>query len=793
MEEDIIFRFEIDQEQAIKDSVDLSKELDRLIAKQGELDTATEEGSIAYAENAASIRALKKEQQGLNKTIDDSIVTRTKEIKSIDQARANVRLLTKERNSLDITTEEGAKKQALLNAEIDKNNKFIKTNVDAYQQQKIGIGQYREGIVAAAGDLKIFGVNMNQVKAGLEQAKKGVDITKAGFSGFDGVIKASAIGVLLLAVTGIIAAFQKFDPLVDKVEQGLAALGAVVDVFTNRLIGLGKGALEVVIGYFEGVLNLWKAIGQFATGDWNKAADTAAHSFDRLAAGADTVKHSFDGMGNEMVDAAKQAAQLTAALQDLEDQQTAQILLNAEAEQQIGRLLLQSKNRTLSESARLKLIKEAGDIERANFEQNKKLAEEEYRIALEQYALKSGLSNKELELLMRNAEGREEIEAKAGQLDGKEIKRLTEMRAAITKLETDSINLQEKLQNRRDQLVDQEREKREKALKEAADFAKKQQDEMEKFITDGQKAQADESKQYFDGLKKRREAEDQALQDWYNEQLTKQTNALEAGKTKQAEFDNAVLQLAQDRTQKEIELEKQRGNSTTALELEAAQNKLAIKKNEVEEKQKLNEADIASATAVANSAQQLISAFATAAEQGGELQKAIALTNVGINLGTAIGNLVATTSAPSPDNLLTGGIAGFVKYAAGLTQILTAIGSAKNIIGGAAAGGGEFMTKGPTMMLVGDNPGGREKITVEPIGAKGKTVVNPKSNLMALAGGGTVYADGGAAVSSMSSSVNNAFNVKEMVKNIPAPVVRITDLNKAQNDYDKTVRASELG
>ena len=36
------------------------------------------------------------------------------------------------------------------------------------------------------------------------------------------------------------------------------------------------------------------------------------------------------------------------------------------------------------------------------------------------------------------------------------------------------------------------------------------------------------------------------------------------------------------------------------------------------------------------------------------------------------------------------------------------------------AKGGEFTTDGPEMILVGDNPGGKEKVTVKPIKSKKK-------------------------------------------------------------------------
>lgn len=58
---------------------------------------------------------------------------------------------------------------------------------------------------------------------------------------------------------------------------------------------------------------------------------------------------------------------------------------------------------------------------------------------------------------------------------------------------------------------------------------------------------------------------------------------------------------------------------------------------------------------------------------------------------------------------------------------------------GAAAGGGSFYTKGPQLLMVGDNPGGVERVDVTPVSGKGKTVVG--KNMIAMAGGGTMYTD----------------------------------------------------
>ena len=60
---------------------------------------------------------------------------------------------------------------------------------------------------------------------------------------------------------------------------------------------------------------------------------------------------------------------------------------------------------------------------------------------------------------------------------------------------------------------------------------------------------------------------------------------------------------------------------------------------------------------------------------------------------------------------------------------------------GAYAGGGDFVTNGPTTITVGDNPGGREFVSVVPISGTGTT--RPVAGGYAMAGGGTVDAGGG--------------------------------------------------
>lgn len=56
--------------------------------------------------------------------------------------------------------------------------------------------------------------------------------------------------------------------------------------------------------------------------------------------------------------------------------------------------------------------------------------------------------------------------------------------------------------------------------------------------------------------------------------------------------------------------------------------------------------------------------------------------------------------------------------------------------GVAAAGGADFTTSGPTLLMVGDNPGGRERVRVDPLSGRGTT--RRYGNAVAMAGGGSI-------------------------------------------------------
>ena len=95
--------------------------------------------AAAQSDYAKQTAVTRLELQKQNKELKTQAEMQLANTGSIERARAAVKKLTDERNKLNLFTEEGRKRQAQLNEQIDKYNNFIKKNVDALAQQKINV------------------------------------------------------------------------------------------------------------------------------------------------------------------------------------------------------------------------------------------------------------------------------------------------------------------------------------------------------------------------------------------------------------------------------------------------------------------------------------------------------------------------------------------------------------------------------------------------------------------------------------------------------------------------------
>lgn len=136
------------------------------------------------------------------------------------------------------------------------------------------------------------------------------------------------------------------------------------------------------------------------------------------------------------------------------------------------------------------------------------------------------------------------------------------------------------------------------------------------------------------------------------------------------------------------------------------------------------------------------------------VQRAAAISQITSN--TAIANAKAVALSPltfGQPFVTINTIAGVLSAAGVVADAVSAISQITK-----AAGGGSFLTKGPQLMMVGDNPGGIERVDVTPISGRGKTSVG--DGMIRMAGGGSVVAN------ASSSRIDQSFAAANLFKDM---------------------------
>jgi len=271
-------------------------------------------------------------------------------------------------------------------------------------------------------------------------------------------IVANPIGAILTAIVAVVyllvSAFKTFQPLVDKVEQGMAALGAVMNVIKNTFIAVVTGT---------------KSLGD-----------------------------AFGGLSNDMSDAAKRTIALTKAQQDLEDVMKSQEVTTAKQRAEINKLNVMAKNRNLTETERIALLNKAEGIEKSLFDKRVKLADEEVRIAREAIAIKANFSKAEIEFLKKTGDKTKELaESRGGNYD-EEYDKLNKARIARIALEDESTANLEKNYNKQDALAQRQEDAAQKRREDARAAAEKAKEERLKRFEDERKKSEDELKLFND-------------------------------------------------------------------------------------------------------------------------------------------------------------------------------------------------------------------------------------------------------------------------------------------------------
>ena len=523
-----------------------------------------------YAANQKSVLDLTKAQTGLDAALTTNVKTQA-------QAIANTKELTAARKQIDASTTEGAKAIADINSKIDKNNNFVKENSSQQEKAATITGNYRQKIfdlgnsfggtsgqvvgfvqrnrevISSIGEVNTLVTNSAKNIIGFGNASKMAAVqaatlatsetavgaaTEVAAAGTNTATKSTwllnvAVGTLLLPITAVIAAglliysvFSSFQPVVDKVEQGFAALQAVFSVIKNTILA--------------------------------------------LVTGAKSLREAFSGLGGSMATAAKEAAALTKAQQDLEDVMKSQEVTTARNRAEINKLNVALKNRTLSEQERLKISDEIISKEQADFKQRKAIVDEEVRLARRAIEIKAQFTEQEKKQLKETGDATKELaESRGGNYD-KEFDALNKARLKAIALEDESTVNLEKTYSRRDKIEDDAKAKAEKRQADAqaasekarAKELKDAQNRIDILRAEGEARNLDASE---------RIALAQKIFDAENALAQKSSSGTDLQKqllTNRQNLSSAILEITDEQISKEAEKQKAAIEQTKAINAE---------------------------------------------------------------------------------------------------------------------------------------------------------------------------------------------------------------------------------
>src|SRR5690625_1881879 len=237
-----IASFEIDTDDLIKGATEVKSRIDQLAQANRDLTKAGQSSSEEFVKNASQLRELRREYNSQVKVLGEvasatgkiipleheinSIMAR--EAKTINDLRKQNADLTKARNNLNVTTEQGRKELEAINARIDQNNTLIKGNVSDFEQARLSVGSYTESIKQAFGQMGIFGETGQRVKTTIDALKNVTstarkDVQNLGFA-FDASANISQKMVVALKMLRVALIATGIGAIV-------VALGAMVAYF----------------------------------------------------------------------------------------------------------------------------------------------------------------------------------------------------------------------------------------------------------------------------------------------------------------------------------------------------------------------------------------------------------------------------------------------------------------------------------------------------------------------------------------------------------------------------------
>ena len=626
------------------------------------------------------------------------------------------------------------------------------------------VGNYAEGFKEALSGLG----------GGLGNAVKGV-------MGFNAALAANPIGAVVQAITFLTNALSGNAEVADFVERAMAGLNKIFQVVVDTVVNFSKSLsiafsnpkqaiLDLINLIKDNLLNRFKAFAVIARGIADGDLKAVGNGFLQLSTGVEDVIGKVQKAGKALGDAGKAGFDAAKQL----DEYTVSLARN-ESAMQINSARIQAlekdlKNVGLSLQQRKKIANELADLEI----KNASLAGENAKAVLKA----------------------EDLKLKGKSLNAAEEAQLIKLNTAVTIAEEEKkIAIAQRSRRIAQLLAKEESAERKKAAEEAQIAARKDKEiaELEKL----RKGQKDYDKYVADrnqrDAKAKRDLE-QLKRDEEEKTLRAQEDSLPLTQDildRRYKAELKAIQETQDAYVQSVEFKNMTENEQLLATEKFNEQRLnaQINYNKQSEKlikekiewEKMNETQ--KADYVLGVMKNFQASAALLGEEGKAIQKALGISSAIIETYKGASIALGTYGFPL------GPIFAASVIGAGLANVASIA---------AAAGGGDFVTTKPTLLLVGDNPGGRERVTVEPLSGRGQTKIG-NSGLIAMAGGGSlsVNPSGMSAISSTASSdVMNQLAMSKSITDTFAklgnPVVSVVDIKKVSNKTTVTENKARL-
>lgn len=571
-------------------------EIDRIKQSQKELTNANQQSTDAFTRNEVELKRLQT-LYGQQKNVVTQLNTSTdafangtealteaidKEIVSIDGATENNKQLKAIRNQLNTSTEEGAEALAALNKKIDENTAYIKSNVSAAEQQKMAIGDYKNQIKEAFGELNIFNGGLGGFMERSKEAGGVAPLLKGAFgtitTAIGGMIKASlafiatplgaAIAAIAVVVGLVVGAFKFMTASMNSTEAGSQKLAKV----TATITGIFRGLFNVIKPFGEWLGNAFVKYFETAIAIAEKGARIISAGLRMI--GANSAAAGIDKFTNSVNQGAKAAADLSVAEGKLATMQRNSQKIQLDYQKLAEKLRQQRDDESNSIAKRMQINEQLGTVLKKQSAAEMQIANQQLKVA----NLKIAAEGKTTEALNAKAEAETNISDIQERITGQESEQL----ANLNSLRKEATDKAKEINDKR--VADHQK---------AVDTViQKNKEELDLYVAQEGKLKKTMSEQL---------AFEESLKD---KKLANLKAEFDAGKISKTKYETDKLNITNEFAQKQIDIAV--ANADKELELFIANNQTkldnskfisdAIYQQEIDRLNRISEAEASSQT-----------------------------------------------------------------------------------------------------------------------------------------------------------------------------------------------------